>query len=66
MYVKVRYPDDSLELVRPSLLQYLIETEKIREFERQDGWVVIGVDPVRCTRPKIYSGPERRKVSFCR
>ncbi len=64
MYIKVRYPDESEELVRPSLLQYLIETEKIREFERQSGWVVVGVDPVRDPRPKIYSGPERRKVSY--
>ena len=64
MYVRVKYLDGSQELVRPSLLQYLIETERIREFERRDGWVVIGVDPVRCSRPKIYSGPERRKVSY--
>ncbi len=64
MYVKVKYPDGAIEFVRPSFLQYLIETAKIREFERKDGWVVVGVDPVRCSRPKIYSGPERRKISY--
>lgn len=64
MLVKVRYMDGSSEMVRPSLLQYLIENRKIREFQRTDGWVIVGVDQVREVRFQIYSGPERRKVSY--
>lgn len=64
MLVKVRYLDGTTELVRPSLLQHLIENHKIREFLRTEGWVVLGIDPVRSFQPKIYSGPDRRRATY--
>lgn len=34
---------------------------KIVKFERSDGWVTVGVDPLReMTQDRFYNGPERR------
>ncbi len=64
MLIKVRYLDGTTEMVRPSLLQYLIENCKISEFRRTHHWAIIGVDRIRSLRGHGYSGPERRRVSF--
>jgi len=63
MMIKVRYPDGATRMVRPPLLIQLIETRKIIEFRRSDGWARIGADPLRDRRPHEYAGPERREVS---
>jgi len=49
-------------MVRPALLHQLIMTQKISEFRRADGWVKLGVDPIRRRRVPDYAGPERREV----
>lgn len=63
MMIRVRYPDGLTRMVRPSLLHQLIKSRKISEFRRTDGWVRVGIDPVRHRRMSDYSGPERRAGS---
>lgn len=63
MLIKVKYPDGTNELVRPSLLHYLIEKRLISAFERSSGWVTLGIDPVRQGRIP-FSGPNRRLANF--
>lgn len=60
MLIKVRYPDGNTRMVRPPLLNQLIETRKIVEFRRSDGWARLGADPIRHRRRPEYAGPERR------
>jgi len=60
MMIRVRYPDGLTRMVRPPLLHQLIRTQKICEFRRADGWVKLGVDPIRHRRLMEYTGPERR------
>ncbi len=60
MMIRVRYPDGETRMVRPPLLDHLIRTRKIVEFQRQDGWARLGIDPVRTGRSS-YQGPERRQ-----
>jgi hypothetical protein len=62
MLIRVRYPDGLTRIVRPALLHQLIMTQKISDFRRADGWVKLGVDPIRRRRVEDYAGPERREV----
>jgi len=62
MLIRVRYPDGLTRMVRPALLHQLIRTHKISEFRRADGWIKLGVDPIRHRRVSDYAGPERREV----
>lgn len=56
--IKVVFSDDSVGYVKESQLDGLILSGKIKSFLRSNGWVRIGIDPVREIR---YSGKERRK-----
>jgi hypothetical protein len=56
------YPDGKTEMVRPPLLELLIKRERIQQFRRDNGWSVLGQDPVRLHKSKDYTGPERRAV----
>lgn len=47
MFIPVVFSDDSTELVNPDELDELIYNREIISFRRSDGWVQIGVDPVR-------------------
>jgi len=58
MLIAVIFSDDSTELVDPDELDDLIYNREIVSFRRSDGWVQIGVDPVR-RKNIIYKGPER-------
>jgi hypothetical protein len=58
--IRVRYPDGLSRMVCPSTLHQLITTRKIYEFHRADGWVRLGIDPIRHRRAPDYPGPERR------
>jgi hypothetical protein len=54
------YYDGLTEMVRPPVLQHLIEKGKILRFRRSEGWTEIGTDPVRIERHIPYRGRERR------
>jgi hypothetical protein len=45
--IPVIFADDSPGQVRPEDLDELIRNRKIISFRRSDGWVRIGLDPVR-------------------
>jgi hypothetical protein len=60
------YEDNKYDYVPDSRLGELIESGKIKQFCRADGWVTIGRDPVRgmsSINSRIaYNGPERRRA----
>lgn len=60
MMVRVMYHDGMTEMVRPPVLQHLIETGKIHKFRRLDGWAILGVDPIRVEKHHRFQGSERR------
>lgn len=61
MMIRVMYHDGLTEMVRPPVLQHLIETGKIYRFRRNDGWAEIGNDPIRMTDRESFRGRERRQ-----
>lgn len=58
--VPVVYPDGMMDVVDSLSLQVLIEEDTIIKFQRADGWVYVGIDPVRVQGHDNYQGPERR------
>lgn len=60
MLVRVKYVDDRFDMVRPEILDRLLEAGKVREFKRSDGWVMPGIGTVRHKGRNDYSGLERR------
>lgn len=58
--VAVVYPDGMMDMVEPQFLQGLIRDDEIVKFQRADGWVYVGIDPVRHIVSATYRGPERR------
>lgn len=61
MQIEIVRKDYSDEMVEDYLLGSLIDANKIIAFRRSDGWVVLGLDPVR-VKHTVYFGEERRKV----
>jgi hypothetical protein len=64
MMIRVMYNDGNFDIVKPDLLDMLIEQQSITSFKRSEGWIVLGRDPTRKTRHQDYTGPERRQHSF--
>lgn len=60
MLIRVKYADDRFDMVRPEILDRLLEAGKVREFQRKDGWVMPGIGNLRLKNINDYSGPERR------
>ncbi len=60
MLVRVKYVDDRFDMVRPEVLDRLLEAGKVREFKRHDGWVMPGIGNLRQTKRHKFSGIERR------
>jgi hypothetical protein len=58
--IKVVFSDDSIGVVSEGKLDELITSGRIKAFLRSDGWVRIGIDPVR---EKRYHGTDRKKVN---
>ncbi len=63
MLLKVIYQNDKYDMVRPSLLNELIASKKIKKFYRSGGWADIERDPIRRRAGGSYVGLERRKQS---
>ncbi len=64
MLLKVMYQNGKYDMVRPSLLNELIASKKIKKFYRSGGWADIERDPIRrAAAAGSYVGPERRKQS---
>ena len=60
MLVRVMYQNDKFDLVKPFILDKLMSSGKLKKFLRLEGWVAIGIDPIRTTAIS-YKGLERRK-----
>ena len=58
--IPVRYPDGQIDKIPMPLLNTMIESRKIAEFKRQEGWVVIGRDAIRGMNNGQRPGKERR------
>lgn len=56
--IEVVFSDNTTGFVSENKLDELIASGRIKSFLRSDGWVRIGVDPIR---EKRYHGTNRRK-----
>jgi hypothetical protein len=55
------YDDGRFGVVKPYLLDNLLDEKKVTSFLRSDGWVVVGRDLIRSRRSSQgYDGAERR------
>ena len=62
MKITVQFSVDDVGKVDVRDLGRLIAEREILAFERSDGWVRIGVGPIRGEGGKSYDGPERRNI----
>jgi hypothetical protein len=62
MCITVMYQNNEIEMVEASQLDTLISSKKIKKFLRSEGWVTLGIDPMRKERRINYRGSERRKT----
>ncbi len=61
MLIRVMYDDDRSGMVKPYLLDKLLEQKKVTGFLRLDGWVAVGRDILRSpSSSHDYDGSERR------
>jgi hypothetical protein len=61
MLIRILYQNGKFDMVKPSILDELIASGKLKNFFRSEGWVTIGIDSTR-GMDGIYEGPERRKT----
>lgn len=61
MIIWVMYNNSKYDMIKDIYLDELIGQKRIEKFYRSDGWVKIGVDPVRGAGGSGYHGPERRR-----
>jgi hypothetical protein len=66
MMIRVMYGDDTYDVVKSSQLDDLILSGKVVRFLRSEGWITVGVDPIRSYARDWYHGPERRFSSSVR
>ena len=59
MITSVVYKNGDIGMIGTSSLDALITSKKIVKFLRTDGWVTLGIDPIR-EKKKKYKGPEKR------
>lgn len=61
MMIRIMYDDGRFDMVKPQMLDTLLETNRITSFKRNAGWAVIGRDTIRGNRrSQSYQGLERR------
>ena len=58
--VNVVYRNGVKDRISPALLTALIDSKQIDQFERNEGWARVGLDPVRGGGGIGYDGGERR------
>lgn len=63
MMIRVFYTDGTFDMVKPKMLDYLLEQNKVKRFKRSTGWAVVGKDAIRSSSPNGYQGEERRANS---
>lgn len=60
MLIRVKYVDNTFDLVRPEYLDRLLEKGVLAAFLRRDGWVIPALDVLRGNNQTRYSGIDRR------
>jgi hypothetical protein len=60
MLIRVMYSDGRFDMVKPGMLDNLLEQQSVTSFKRTTGWAVVGRDPVRSSSRSRYNGQERR------
>jgi hypothetical protein len=61
MLIKVMYQDGKIGEIENYQLDDLINSQKIKKFQRSGQWVTIGVDPIRKVREDYPEVPEKQK-----
>ena len=60
MLIRVMYDDGKFDMVKPQMLDTLLETNRVTSFKRDEGWAVVGRDTLRSSRSQGHKGVERR------
>ena len=61
MLIRVMYDDGKFDMVKPQMLDTLLESNRVTSFKRNMGWAVIGRDTIRSNRRlQSYQGLDRR------
>jgi hypothetical protein len=60
MFIRVVYKDGKFDMVKPQLLDSLLQRNKLIRFKRSTGWAVVGRDAIRTGRRQGYWGEDRR------
>ena len=60
MMIRVMYSDGRFDMVKPNMLDNLLERQTVTSFKRDSGWAVVGRDIIRSSGQGNYRGTERR------
>ena len=60
MLIRVIYTDGKFDMIKPQLLDSLLDRNKVTKFKRSTGWTVVGRDVIRTRSSNGYWGEERR------
>lgn len=58
--INVVYKNGVKDRISPALLNTLIDSKQIDQFERADGWARVGIDPIRGMGGSPFDGDDRR------
>jgi hypothetical protein len=62
MLIKVMYQNNEIEIIEACQLDTLISSNKIKKFLRSEGWVTVGMDPIRKKSRVNSKASERRQA----
>lgn len=60
MMIRVMYSDGRFDMVKPAMLDNLLDRQAVTSFKRSSGWAVVGRDPIRSSGQSNYRGSDRR------
>jgi len=60
MMIRVMYSDGRFDMVKPGMLDSLLNSQVVTSFKRNTGWAVVGRDVIRSSSRGNYRGMERR------
>ena len=58
--IRVIYRDGKEDLVTQKFLDILLFMGEVQMFQRNEDWVVVGVDPIRSESRQLFNGEDRR------
>ncbi len=61
MLIRVMFDDGRFDMVKPPLLDNLLEEQKLTSFMRSGGWAIVARDNIRNgNKSQTHQGAERR------